>query len=117
MKITSYLTGLLLSIVFTFAGPALIWLHESSGHQFPTHFELYAACAVLAFLQLIVQLIFFLHIREENGPRWRFGWLVFSLVIVFIIGGGALWIMSDLGGRMMMDQGGMMQYMEDQGAF
>lgn len=117
MKFTSYLIGFLLSLVLTFVAPALVWLHEFWGHTFPTHLELYIACVVLALLQLAVQLVFFLHVREEDGPRWRFGSLVFSVVIVFIVGGGALWIMSDLSGRMMPSQNEMMQFMLDQGAF
>ncbi|HWB33984.1 MAG TPA: cytochrome o ubiquinol oxidase subunit IV [Candidatus Paceibacterota bacterium] len=110
----SYIIGYILSVILTLLAPALLWLHIYNHHRFPTHPELYAAAVVLAVLQLVVQLVFFLHIGRESGPRWRLMALFFAIVIVFIVAGGALWIMQDLNGRMMPDQAQMLQYMSEQ---
>lgn len=55
----------------------------------------------LAIVQTIVQLIFFLHLGQEDKPKWEsltFGFSVLILVIILI---GSLWIMHDLNYRVM----------------
>jgi cytochrome o ubiquinol oxidase operon protein cyoD len=50
----------------------------------------------LALLQLIVQLLFFLHLGRENEPRWNLLAFDFTLVVVVIIVIGSIWIMNNL---------------------
>jgi len=58
----------------------------------------------LAIMQAIVQLLFFLHIgQEESKPRWESIVFCFTLLILIIIVIGSLWIMHDLNHRMMPD--------------
>ena len=71
-----------------------------------------AALAVLAITQLLVQLVFFLHIDKERKPRWNLAVLLFAALIVFIIVGGSLWIMYHLNYNMSPQQ--MNQYMLQQ---
>ena len=92
----SYITGFLLSILFTIIAPALLWWHDSTGHIFPTHMELRVAFIILALAQLTVQLVFFLHISREREPRWNVAALAFAILIVTILVGGTLWIMYNL---------------------
>lgn len=66
----------------------------------------------LAFLQFIVQMVFFLHIGEERKPRWKQLVMWFMLGIVFIIVAGSIWIMNNLNYRMTPQQ--MEQYMSSQ---
>ncbi|MDB5195456.1 MAG: cytochrome o ubiquinol oxidase subunit [Parcubacteria group bacterium] len=54
------------------------------------------AIVVGALLQLFVQLVFFLHLGRERGPKWNLGIFMFTLVIIGILIGGTLWIMSNL---------------------
>jgi len=56
---------------------------------------------ILAILQAIVQLIFFLHIGQESKPRFKTYFLIFSIFILFIFVVGSIWVMNDLEFRMM----------------
>lgn len=55
----------------------------------------------LAIIQLLVQFIFFLHLHEEQKPRWNLLVFLFMLCIVLIIVTGSLWIMHHLDYNMM----------------
>jgi cytochrome o ubiquinol oxidase operon protein cyoD len=61
-----------------------------------------------------VQLLFFMHISEEQRPRWKLITFIFSFIILGIIVFGSLWIMFDLNGRMMMSPTEMIKYMNKQ---
>ena len=47
-------------------------------------------------LQVILQLIFFFHLGLESKPRWNLVLFLFTLLIVFIVILGTLWIMHNL---------------------
>jgi len=79
------LTGLAFYLAMTVAGPSL-WL--------------LLAIVGLAFIQIIVQLVYFLHMFE-NGQQWTLFSMLFTLLILLIIVGGSLWIMRDLNANMM----------------
>lgn len=55
----------------------------------------------LATVQLLVQLIFFLHLGRESRPRWKLIIFAFMLLTVGTIVGGSLWIMNHLNYNMM----------------
>ena len=50
----------------------------------------------LALVQLIVQLVCFMHIGQEEEPRWKLLVFDFTLVIIIIVVFGTLWIMKNL---------------------
>lgn len=50
----------------------------------------------LAMLQLLVQLIFFLHLGCEKGQRWSLLAFSFTLVVIIIVVIGSVWIMKNL---------------------
>jgi len=54
------------------------------------------AIVVLAVVQFVVQLIFFLHLGRETKPRWNMMAFLFMLLVVFIVVAGSLWIMANL---------------------
>ena len=60
--------------------------------------------SVLAFLQFIAQTYFFLHLGNENKPRWRLASYLFMIMVVLILFGGSIWIMNNLNYRMSHDQ-------------
>lgn len=92
----SYITGFALSIAMTLMAFGAVWLHDYSGHTFPTHPQLMIVFVLLAVLQLVVQLIYFLHIGSEKKTHWRAVVLVFALFIIVVVVGGTLWIMNNL---------------------
>ena len=57
--------------------------------------------AILAVVQVVVHLRFFLHLDLEETPRENVLALAFAAVLIFIMVGGTLWIMLDLDARMM----------------
>jgi len=57
--------------------------------------------AVLAVIQILVHLRFFLHIDFKSTPRENLVALAFAVVLICIMVGGSLWIMFDLYHRMM----------------
>jgi len=87
--------GFFWSILLTFAAYLLVVEKWLSGPI------LLIALMTLAFFQLLVQLLFFLHMGHEPKPRWNL--LVFSLmaIILVVIVLGSLWIMYNLDYRMM----------------
>ncbi len=91
-----YTTGFVLSIFFTLIAFGLDNMHVASGHVFPTHATLLPTLIILALVQLFVQLFFFLHIGQEQKPRWNLTILALTAIIVCILVGGTLWIMHNL---------------------
>lgn len=66
----------------------------------------------IAVVQLMVQLVFFLHLGRGN--RWKVWTFVFALLVVLIVVIGSLWIMHNLDYNMMqMSPDEMTQYMNE----
>ena len=57
--------------------------------------------AILAVVQVVVHLRFFLHLDLKSTPRENVLALSFAVVLICIMIGGSLWIMLDLHERMM----------------
>lgn len=91
----SYITGFVLSIVITTIAFSLV------GFKVLSPVALCIAVAVLAIIQLFVQLIYFLHLSTDSQARWNLVSAVFAVMVVAIILAGTLWIMFDLYAMMM----------------
>lgn len=72
---------------------------------YPSHAGKYLIpiLAGLALVQATIQLRYFLHLGEEEKPRWESLLFYCMLVLLLVIVGGSLWIMQDLNQRMMHD--------------
>jgi cytochrome o ubiquinol oxidase operon protein cyoD len=57
--------------------------------------------AILAVVQVVVHLRYFLHIDLKSTPRENLLAIAFAAVLIFLMVGGTLWIMLDLDARMM----------------
>ena len=86
----SYVVGFILSILLTVT-PYFIVVN----HVFASSIII-AAIVLLAILQLLVQLTFFLHLSSESKPRWNLTAFIFSTLIVAILVAGTMWIMYHL---------------------
>lgn len=73
-----------------------------------------ATLLVLASLQVGLQLVVFLHILKEKQPNWIIRSIIYSLVTLFIVVAGSLWIMTNLNYNMHMSPEQMEQYMLEQ---
>lgn len=71
----------------------------------------------LALVQCAVQLAFFLHLAQEERPRWRLYTMIFMLAIFIVVVFGSIWVMYDLNDRMMPTEQEMSNYMNRQEGF
>lgn len=94
MIIVKYVTGYLLSLILTLTAYSLV-VYGSTSPWIVT------ALVVLAIVQMIIQLIFFLHLGDEVKPRYKLISFSFMAVILVIIVVGSLWIMQHMDYNMM----------------
>lgn len=94
----SYVIGFLLAIALTIVPFGLVMTHASVGTPL--------LIAVFALAQIMVHIVYFLHVDRSAEQRWNLTALLFTAIVVCIILGGSLWIMHNLYGNMMP---GMMQ--------
>jgi cytochrome o ubiquinol oxidase subunit IV len=59
------------------------------------------ALAVLAIVQIVVHLVFFLHLNTSSGQRWNVMALVYTVVAALILVGGTVWVMHNVSMNMM----------------
>ncbi|MDB5160229.1 MAG: cyoD [Candidatus Saccharibacteria bacterium] len=84
----SYVVGFVLSILTTLAAYLIV-----VKHLWPMQTLVYIVLGV-AVVQLVVQLVFFLHIGR--GSKWKFITFLFAILVVLIIVVGSIWIMNNL---------------------
>ncbi len=87
-----YVAGFTLSLLATLATFGLVWLRPEG----LSSVGLVGLLLTLALGQLLVQLVYFLHLSEEKKPRPHTLSFVFMSMVVLIIGLGSLWIMANL---------------------
>ena len=91
----SYTAGFILSVLLTAAAFGIIMTGSLTGQS------AILAIAGLAFVQIIVHLVFFLHMNTSSAQRWNvmaFGFTVLTAVILIV---GSLWIMHNVAMNMM----------------
>lgn len=78
------------------AGLITLFVYFSAVSEWFVGRDLAIVALGLATLQLVVQLLTFLHLNEEKGPKWKIHSLWFALLMAFIIVVGSIWIMVNL---------------------
>ena len=73
-----------------------------------------AAILTLAIVQLVVQLVFFLHLDIRGRSAGRTVVFVFTVIMMLIVVVGSIWIMRNLDYRMGMSSEAMNDYMQTQ---
>ncbi|MGY3032846.1 cytochrome o ubiquinol oxidase operon protein cyoD [Bradyrhizobium sp. USDA 4354] len=93
---SSYMLGFVLSVVLT-AIP--FWLVMSG--TLPS--KQVTALVIMAFavVQIVVHMIYFLHMNTTSENGWSMMALIFTIVMVVIALSGSLWVMSHLNSNMM----------------
>lgn len=91
----TYMIGFLLSVVLT-AIP--FWLVMTGALAPMTTGLIITAFAVI---QIVVHMIFFLHMNHKSEGGWNMLALIFTLVIVVIAVAGSVWVMYHLNTNMM----------------
>lgn len=93
-SVTSYAAGFVLSVLLTIVPYLLVVNKLLSG------WLLVVTIAELAIIQLLIQLVFFLHLGKEAKPRWNLIMFLSAVSIILILVIGSVWIMSHLNYRM-----------------
>ncbi len=118
--IRRYMTGFVLALVLTFFAFSLVAVKTGVPAE-PLHIlsqflplldeslielprrAILATLLALACLQIGVHMRYFLHLDLSHGQRPAVRALLFTLLIIFIVVCGTLWIISDLNEQMMPD--------------
>lgn len=85
-----YVTGFVVSTILTLTAYTLVVTTTFSG------WTLFYIIIALAVIQLLVQVIFFLHLGREEKPHWKLMTFLFAVIVVLIVVIGSLWIMNNL---------------------
>lgn len=92
----SYALGFALSLLLTCIAFGLAAAHLASHHAYPSHEFLQIAFLSLALVQLLVQAVFFLHLKRGTGRHWNTISFAFAGFIAVVVVAGSLWIMANL---------------------
>ena len=95
-SVKEYVVGLLLSVVLTVVPFGIIMLDIMSGTP------AVVVILVCAVAQLMVQLVFFLHMNTSSEQLWNTTSAMFIVVLVAIVIVGSIWIMAHLNHNMLM---------------
>lgn len=92
----SYMTGFILSVILT-AIP--FWLVMAK--VIPDPAVTGVIVMILGAIQIVVHMIYFLHMNTRSEGGWNMMALIFTIVIVIIALSGSLWVMHHLNANMM----------------
>lgn len=94
-SLISYIIGFILSLILTLLSFLLV-----AFEIFPPYVLTYTIVG-FALFQAFIQMIFFLHLGQEDPPQWETLVFYFMILVLVIIVLGTLWIMYDLDERVM----------------
>jgi cytochrome o ubiquinol oxidase subunit IV len=94
-SIRSYVTGFLLSVVLTFIPFALVMSGAAPAAT------IIPVCIALGVAQIVVHLVYFLHMNGASTQSWNMAAFVFTFLVVAILVAGSLWVMYHLDTNMM----------------
>ncbi len=94
-SVGSYLVGFVLAVVLTAAS---FWVVLHGGFSRETAL---LGLAGLAVVQIVVHLVFFLHMNTSSSQRWNVTAFSYTVLTVLILVVGTMWVMHNVGMNMM----------------
>ena len=91
-----YLTGFVLAAILTIVP---FWLVMD--HVFQDHTVLILLVLALGAAQILVHIVYFLHMNSASQGGWNLMALLFTIVILFVTLSGCLWVMYNMNANMM----------------
>jgi len=91
-----YMTGFILSVILTAVPFALVM----TGVLTDVRLTAYIVMA-LAMVQIVVHMVYFLHMTPKAEGGWSMMALIFTIIIVVIALSGSLWVMYHMNANMM----------------
>lgn len=95
-SLRSYLIGFVLSVILTAIPFWLVMTGAIQNNQVTA-----VVIMVLAAVQIVVHMVFFLHMNTVSEGGWSMLALIFTLILVVIVLTGSLWVMYHLNANMM----------------
>tara|TARA_Y100000389_G_scaffold48689_1_gene44019 strand:- start:3636 stop:3947 length:312 start_codon:yes stop_codon:yes gene_type:complete len=83
----SYTIGFIASVILTLAS------YFTVVNQYFDRIGIIVAIVIFAITQLVFQLVYFLHMGDEEKPRWNLYSFIFSLIVIFVLVAGSIWVM------------------------
>lgn len=96
----SYAAGLVVSVILTLVAYFLVSIFGVQQRMSVSFFVLLPILLVLAVIQLIVQLVFFLHVGQESSKNFKVIFFVSTFVAILVVVFSSIWIMTNLNYRM-----------------
>lgn len=95
-SLRGYLTGFILSAILTAIPFWIVMTNAIANHAV-------AGFTVLGFalVQMVVHMIYFLHMNSRSEGGWTMLALIFTIIILVIVMSGSIWVMYHLNGNMM----------------
>lgn len=91
-----YLVGFVLAAILTAIPFYLVMTHKLAASL-----ESYSLIAVFASCQILVHMIYFLHLNTNSEGGWTILSLIFTLLIISVVVIGSVWVMYHLNTNMM----------------
>lgn len=104
ISVKSYVWGFIISALLVLVAFGMTERHLTSNHYFLSHSALRFGILLLACLQALVQLRFFLHLGADSESKNGWKMLFVTFVLILIIVAGSIWIMDHLNYNMMPQQ-------------
>lgn len=95
-SLKSYLIGFVICVALTLLSFYFGFQHVNSEHASYSHEFLRTLFGILAIVQLVAQLIFFLHLGKGSDSSWNLAALFSTAFIVLLLVVGSIWIMNHL---------------------
>ncbi|KKB63890.1 hypothetical protein WM40_09610 [Robbsia andropogonis] len=92
----SYIIGFIFSVILTALSFGVVM-----GEMFPPGTEV-PVLAILALVQVLVHLTYFLHMNGTSAQRWNVVAFTFTVLTAAIVIGGSIWIMHNVATNMML---------------
>lgn len=93
-SLKTYLVGFVLSTILTLIPFIMVMNHSAS------RTALFGIIVIAAVLQLIVQLVYFLHLDSSAEERWNVVSFIFTAIVIILLVGLSVWIMWSLNANM-----------------
>lgn len=90
VTVRGYLIGFVLAVVLTLAS---FWSVSSGAFKGESAL---VALAVLAAIQMIVHVVFFLHVNASKGQRWHAMSFAYTIAMSLVIIVGTVWVMHNV---------------------
>ena len=101
-----YVIGFLLSVVLTAIPFALVMTNAFADTRITA-----AIVTICAIVQIVVHMIYFLHMNTKSENGWTLMALIFTAILVVIVLSGSLWVMYHMNLNMMPQMSGEMSTM------